>query len=313
MSARGTEDSPAIEAYDVRMRYGGRHVLRGVDLAVRAGEVFCLLGPNGAGKRTTIEILEGFREASAGTLRVLGMDPRGQPRALRERIGVVLQECGLPAHVRVGELIDAHRSYYPRPRGRGELLDLVDLRDERDTTVRHLSGGQRRRLDVALALAGDPELVFLDEPTTGFDPEARRRCWTAIDNLRTLGTTILLTTHYLAEAERLADRLAILTDGRIAACGTTTELAHEVGAPTRISFTVSFDVGANGGVVSDMPAEVTDDGRVVITTHDPTAVLRSLLDWTNRHGISRLENLAVVPPSLEDIFLHFIHRAEADA
>jgi ABC-2 type transport system ATP-binding protein len=302
---------PAIEAYDVEKRYGDRQVLCGVDLEVRVGEVFCLLGPNGAGKTTTVEILEGYREASRGTVRVLGMDPHGQPRALRERIGVVLQDCGFPARLRVSELVDAHRSYYSRPRARAELLDIVELRDERNSTVRNLSGGQRRRLDLGLALAGDPDLVFLDEPTTGFDPEARRRCWTAIENLRALGTTVLLTTHDLDEAERLADRVAILTDGRIAACGTTTELAHEVGALTRISFTVPSDVRTRCSVVGDMPAEPPDDGRAVISTPDPTAALRSLLDWTNRHGIACLDDLAVVPPTLEDVYLHFVDRSKA--
>lgn len=213
--------------------YGDRSVLRGVDLAVEHGEVFGLLGPNGAGKTTTLEILEGFREASAGTVRVLGLDPAEHPVALRERTGVVLQECGFPLYLRVGELIEEWRNFYPAPRPLDELLEIVELVAERDSIVRRLSGGQRRRLDFALALAGDPELIFLDEPTTGFDPEARRRCWATIENLRALGKTIVLTTHYLDEAERLADRVAVLRDGRITACGTPTELADQVGAKPR--------------------------------------------------------------------------------
>jgi ABC-2 type transport system ATP-binding protein len=227
--------SPAIEAVSLQKSYGDRPVLQGVDLAVRRGEVFALLGANGAGKTTTVEILEGFRPPSGGTVRVLGFDPSTHPRELRDRVGIVLQECGFPMHVRVGELLDVWRSFYASPRPVGELLDVVELSSERRSLVRRLSGGQRRRLDFALALAGDPELIFLDEPTTGFDPEARRRCWAAIGNLRSLGKTILLTTHYLDEAERLADRVAILQGGRIRACGTPAELARLAGAVPRIA------------------------------------------------------------------------------
>ena len=215
------------------MRYGDRAVLRGIDLTVRRGEVFGLLGPNGAGKTTTLEILEGYRDPTAGRVRVLGIDPATHAVELRERTGVVLQECGFPLHLRVGELVDAWCTFYRAPRPLDELLEIVELTAERHSVVRRLSGGQRRRLDFALALAGNPDLIFLDEPTTGFDPEARRRCWTAIENLRSLGKTIVLTTHYLDEAERLADRVAILRDGRICACGTAAELADRAGAKPR--------------------------------------------------------------------------------
>jgi ABC-2 type transport system ATP-binding protein len=225
----------AIEVHGLCKVYDGRTVLRGVDLVVERGEVFGLLGPNGAGKTTTVEILEGFRAATSGSVRVLGFDPADHAVALRERTGVVLQECGFPLHLRVGEMLDTWRTFYTAPRPAEELLELVELAPERNTIVRRLSGGQRRRLDFALALAGDPELVFLDEPTTGFDPEARRRCWAAIENLRGLGKTILLTTHYLDEAERLADRVAILRDGRIRACGTPAQLAREAGAEPRMA------------------------------------------------------------------------------
>jgi ABC-2 type transport system ATP-binding protein len=210
-------------------------VLRDVSFAVARGEVFGLLGPNGAGKTTTLEILEGFRPATAGRVRILGFDPATHDVELRQRTGVVLQECGFPLHLRVGELLDAWRSFYRSPRPLGELLDVVELAPERNRVVRRLSGGQRRRLDFALALAGDPEVVFLDEPTTGFDPEARRRCWDAIGNLRALGTTIVLTTHYLDEAQHLADRVAVLCDGTIRACGTPAQLARQVGAEPRLS------------------------------------------------------------------------------
>jgi ABC-2 type transport system ATP-binding protein len=230
-----TKGPPAVEVAGLHKRYGEREVLRGVSFVVERGEVFGLLGPNGAGKTTVLEILEGFRPPTAGTVRVLGFDPAAHDVELRERTGVVLQECGFPLHLRVGELVDAWRSFYRAPRPLDELLDVVELAPERDHVVRRLSGGQRRRLDFALALAGRPEVVFLDEPTTGFDPEARRRCWDAIANQRALGTTIVLTTHYLDEAEHLADRVAILCDGTIRACGTPTELARQAGAEPRLS------------------------------------------------------------------------------
>jgi ABC-2 type transport system ATP-binding protein len=230
-----TRRGPVVEVDGVSKRYGDRVVLRDVSFAVARGEVFGLLGPNGAGKTTTLEILEGFRPATAGRVRILGFDPATHDVELRQRTGVVLQECGFPLHLRVGELLDAWRSFYRSPRPLGELLDVVELAPERNSVVRRLSGGQRRRLDFALALAGDPEVVFLDEPTTGFDPEARRRCWDAIGNLRALGTTIVLTTHYLDEAQHLADRVAVLCDGTIRACGTPAQLARQVGAEPRLS------------------------------------------------------------------------------
>src|ERR1700691_4879879 len=217
------------------MKFGATQVLHGVTFNVNYGEVFCLLGPNGAGKTTTLEILEGFRSPTGGTVRVLGLNPAVQSAKLRERAGMVLQEGGFPRQARVGELIEVWRSYYPKPRPLCDLLEVVELTEARNTQVRKLSGGQRRRLDFALALAGDPDLVFLDEPTTGFDPEARMRCWAAIENLRRLCKTILLTTHYLDEAERLADRIAILRAGRIELSGTTHEVATRAGLATRIS------------------------------------------------------------------------------
>ena len=219
----------AIAVRGLTMRYHDREVLKGVDFDVNGGEVFCLLGPNGAGKTTTNEILEGFRQRTGGEVSVLGLDPGAHPTRLRERVGIVLQECGFPRQARVAELIDCWRSYYPSPRPLGELLEIVELSGEKNTLVRKLSGGQRRRLDFALALAGDPDLVFLDEPTTGYDPESRRRCWAAIENLRDLGKTIFLTTHYLDEAERLADRVAILINGKIAVNGSVSEVAAQAG------------------------------------------------------------------------------------
>ena len=302
----------AIEMHGVEKSYGVRHVLRGVDLEVRAGEVFCVLGPNGAGKTTTIEILEGFRPTSAGAVRVLGMDPGAQPEALRERVGVVLQECGFPRHLRVEELLDAWRSYYDRPRPLAELLELVELTDQQTTMLQRLSGGQRRRLDFALALAGDPDLIFLDEPTTGFDPQARRRCWTAIENLRAFGKTVLLTTHYLDEAERLADRVAILTGGRIQMVGTPRQLAMQAGARARLSFAAPAAVRTGMARLPDELGLTLDGDEVNGFVDDPDAVLQVLFRWADRHRLGRLEHLAVVPPQLEDVYIQLVASVTAD-
>jgi ABC-2 type transport system ATP-binding protein len=310
LTREATDEGAAISVRGVEKRYGDKQVLRGVDFDVRYGEVLCLLGPNGAGKTTMLEILEGFRDASAGQVRVLGFDPASQSPALRERVGIVLQECGFPRHLKVAELVQAWRCYYPRPRQLDELLDVVGLQDERRVTVRKLSGGQRRRLDFALALAGDPDLIFLDEPTTGFDPEARRRCWTAIENLRSLGKTILLTTHYLDEAERLADRVAILAEGRIQAVGSPRGLAREFRVPTRISFTTPPAV-ARGELPPPAGFGVNAAGTgLSAAAGDPSAALRELFDWAACYGIGELEDLAVTPASLEEVYLDFFNAGE---
>ena len=278
-------------------------VLHGIDFDVRYGEVFCLLGPNGAGKTTTLEILEGFTAQTDGHVSVLGMNPAAQPARLRERAGMVLQECGFPRQARVAELIDLWRSYYPNPRPLSALLEVVKLTEVRNPQVRKLSGGQRRRLDFALALAGDPDLVFLDEPTTGFDPEARRRCWAAIENLRRLGKTVLLTTHYLDEAEQLADRIAILRAGHIELTGTTHEVAARAGLDTRISFTTPSALRCGrvplpGGIELSVrgPESVCHTGNAAMT-------LRMLLDWARQNSLGDLEGLAVTAPRLEDTYL----------
>src|SRR6202046_4092931 len=299
----GVTESLAVQVTGLRMSFGGTEVLHGVDFDVRYGEVFCLLGPNGAGKTTTLEILEGFRAPSHGHVSVLGMDPAAQPARLRERAGMVLQECGFPRHARVAELVDLWRSYYPAPRPLGDLLEVVELTEVRNTQVRKLSGGQRRRLDFALALAGDPDVVFLDEPTTGFDPEARRRCWAAIENLRGLGKTILLTTHYLDEAERLADRIAILRAGRIELSGTTQEVAALAGLATRISFTTP---SALRRAQVPLPAGIELAVRgpeMVCHTGNPGMTMRLLLSWALEHRLGDLDGLAVTAPSLEDTYL----------
>ena len=293
----------AVHVAGLRMSFGATEVLHGIDFDVRHGEVFCLLGPNGAGKTTTLEILEGFTAQTDGHVSVLGMNPAAQPARLRERAGMVLQECGFPRQARVAELIDLWRSYYPNPRPLGDLLEVVELTEVRNAQVRKLSGGQRRRLDFALALAGDPDLVFLDEPTTGFDPEARRRCWAAIENLRRLGKTVLLTTHYLDEAEQLADRIAILRAGHIELTGTTHEVAARAGLDTRISFTTPSALRCGrvplpGGIELSVrgPESVCHTGNAAMT-------LRMLLDWARQNSLGDLEGLAVTAPRLEDTYL----------
>jgi len=223
---------PAIEVTHLKRSYGDLVAVDDVSFSVARGEVFCLLGPNGAGKTTTTEILEGYRDRSAGAVRVLGRDPAGHYRELRERVGIVLQESGAQAELSVAELIDMYGSWYRRRRTTDELLALVELQGKRDTAARELSGGQRRRLDLALALVGRPDVLFLDEPTTGFDPEARRQAWRMLDTLADDGTTIFLTTHFMDEAQALADRIAVMVGGRIAALGTLEELGVRPLPPT---------------------------------------------------------------------------------
>jgi len=295
--------SLAVQVRGLQMSFGATQVLRGVDFEVSHGEVFCLLGPNGAGKTTTLEILEGFRTPTAGTVRVLGLNPSAEAARLRQRVGMVLQECGFPRQARVAELIEIWRSYYPNPRPLADLLGVVELTEARNTQVRKLSVGQRRRLDFALALAGDPDLVFLDEPTTGFDPEARRRCWAAIENLRGLGKTILLTTHYLDEAERLADRIAILRSGRIELAGTTHEVAARAGLATRISF-ITPPALRRGQVALPDGIDLAVHGPLSVCHSDNAALtLRRLLRWAEQHSLGDLDGLAVTAPRLEDTYL----------
>ena len=296
----------AIEVRGLTMSYGDRQVLLGIDFEVSPGEVFCLLGPNAAGKTTTVEILEGLRQRTGGTVSVLGMDPQAQSARLRERVGIVLQECGFPRQARVAELIDSWRGYYRNPRDLKDLLQVVELTQERNTQVRRLSGGQRRRLDLALALAGDPDLIFLDEPTTGFDPESRQRCLAAIENLRALGKTIVLTTHYLDEAERLADRVAILAGGRIQVAGTVRHIARLAGVPTKIKFAAPERVLA-GSVPppASLGVELRGDVAVCHTQHAATA-LRELLRWAADHDLGDLADLSVAAPTLEDAYLRLV-------
>ena len=273
----------AIEVHGLRKSYGDYEAVRGIDFAVRRGEVFGLLGPNGAGKTTTVEILEGYRARGEGDVAVLGFDPEQRPRAMRERVGIVLQSTGIYRHVTVHEVLAHFGSLYPHPREVDEVIALVGLTGKEDERARRLSGGQLRRLDLALALVGDPELIFLDEPTTGFDPAARHAAWDTIRSLKALGKTVLLTTHYLDEAQELADRVAIIKDGRIIVEGSPSELGAASG-PYRIVF-------RNG-----------DGSLVEHVTDDPTALLHELTEQALAAG-TRLEGLSVTRPTLEDVYL----------
>ncbi|HXG77535.1 MAG TPA: ABC transporter ATP-binding protein [Gaiellaceae bacterium] len=275
----------AIAVRNLRKAYGGVEALRGVTFDVEVGEVFGLLGPNGAGKTTTVEILEGYRRRDGGEVAVLGHDPGAAPRELRERIGVVLQQSETVSHLTVRELVAMFAGYYRRPRDVDEVVELVGLQDVRDARVKTLSGGQKRRLDLAVALAGDPELVFLDEPTTGFDPAARRSAWNLIRSLRALGKTVLLTTHYLDEAQQLADRVAVLRGGEIVRLGTPSELTHTSGR-VEIRFR-------------------SDGQPVVLETHEPTRVLHDLTARALAEG-RELEHLEVRRPTLEDVYLELV-------
>jgi len=272
----------AIAVRDLRKSYGALEAVGGIDFEVQRGEVFGLLGPNGAGKTTTVEILEGYRKRDAGEVEVFETDPATAGGEWRERIGVVLQSSAMYETLTVVESLRLFAGYYERPRPVDEVVELVGLEEKRDDRVRRLSGGQRRRLDLGLALVGDPELIFLDEPTTGFDPRARRQAWDTIRGLRGLGKTILLTTHYLDEAEQLADRVAVLAQGRIVASGTPAELTGSVPA-TEIRY--------------------RENGReVVLETDEPTRVLHDLTAKALAQQ-RELEGLQVRRPSLEEVYL----------
>jgi ABC-2 type transport system ATP-binding protein len=277
--------APAIVVSDLRKSYGRTEALRGVSFEVAEGEVFGLLGPNGAGKTTTVEILEGYRARDGGAATVLGHDPGSSPKELRERIGVVLQQSEPSPLLTVRETHQMFAGYYARPRDVDEIIELVGLAEKRDARVKTLSGGQKRRLDLGVALVGSPELVFLDEPTTGFDPAARRAAWDLIRSLRSLGTTILLTTHYLDEAQQLADRVAVLRDGEIVRQGTPRDLIGDSGV-TEIRY-------------------MRDGELVVVETVEPTRALNELTSAALSSGLE-LDQLEVHRPTLEDVYLELV-------
>jgi ABC-2 type transport system ATP-binding protein len=277
----------------LRKSYGDFEAVRGIDLEVHKGEVFALLGPNGAGKTTTVEILEGYRRRSGGEVEVLGEDPERAGRGWRERIGIVLQSCRIDPYLTVRESLALFAGYYRAPRPVEDVIELVGLQGKADTRARQLSGGQQRRLDVGMALVGDPELLFLDEPTTGFDPSARRQAWDAIAGLRDLGKTIVLTTHYMDEAQRLADRVTIVARGEIVARGTPEELGERQGGPATISYRL-------------------DGEEVSVETATPVKTLNELTGWALEQGVE-LERLEVRRPSLEDVYLELTAQGPEDA
>jgi ABC-2 type transport system ATP-binding protein len=301
---------PAIVVQDLNKDYGELHAVQGLSFTVAEGEVFAVVGPNGAGKTTTVEILEGHRKRSSGAVSVLGFDPETGGRAYRERIGIVLQEAGIDEEFTPRELLRLYAGFYPRPRRVDEVIELVGLTEKRDARVKTLSGGQRRRVDLALGLIGDPELIFLDEPTTGFDPAARRRAWEVVGNLCSVGKTVLLTTHYMEEARQLAARVAVIAAGQLVAIGTPSEL---VGASHDGGGTITFRLPA-AVTAEELPAAgegfaVGADGIVELRTATPTRDLQLLTSWAVEHDIE-LADLSIAPPSFEDAYLELIGRVE---
>jgi ABC-2 type transport system ATP-binding protein len=297
---------PVIRARGLRKSYGDLEAVHGIDLDVAGREVFAFLGPNGAGKTTTVEVLEGYRDRDGGDVTVLGLDPADADPRWRQRIGIVLQECNMQPELTVRESLELYAGYYESPRSVSETIELVGLQGEAERRAGRLSGGQQRRLDVALALVGDPELLFLDEPTTGFDPSARRQAWDVIRSLRDLGKTVFLTTHYMDEAQALADRVAIIAAGGIVASGAPGELGGRGIGASAISFKLPDGVGA-----ADLPATVVDalgrdrrqpNGEIELRTEQPTAILNALTGWALARDLE-LAGLEVRRPSLEDVYL----------
>jgi ABC-2 type transport system ATP-binding protein len=302
------ETVSAITVHGLRKSYGSIEAVKGISFEVAEGEVFALLGPNGAGKTTTVEILEGYRGRDAGSVSVLGMDPERGGSRFRERIGIVLQECGIEELLTVEEVVERQSGYYLAPRPVAELIDLVGLGDKTRARVRTLSGGQRRRLDLALALVGDPALVFLDEPTTGFDPAARRNAWDLVKRLCGLGKTVLLTTHYMEEAQYLADRVAVMAAGCVVAEGTPESIGGRDVGCVRIRFTLP-----DGLPLSALPVSAQSEGAyALIETPEPIRALHILTGWALDRGVE-LQGLTVNPRSLEDVYLELVGDSRAPA
>jgi ABC-2 type transport system ATP-binding protein len=295
-------EGPAIRVRGLSRSYGAVNAVRDVSFDVERGEVFCLLGPNGAGKTTTVEILEGYRVRSGGDVSVLGFDPARGERGMRERVGIVLQQCGVQNDLSVAELLEMYGSYHLHPRPIDEVLDLVELDAKRHERAGELSGGQRRRLDLALALIGDPELIFLDEPTTGFDPAARHAAWSTIRSLCKLGKTVFLTTHFMDEAQHLADRVAIMRDGEIIALGSPDELGGRDARPAEIRFVLPRGVGLDQLPLMPYERCTLDGGRALVVTPEPVEALQLLTGWAIDHELP-LSRLSVSQPTLEDIYL----------
>ena len=289
-----------ITVRDLAKQYGSVVALEGVSFTVAEGEVLALLGPNGAGKTTAVEILEGYRRADRGEIEVLGYDPATGGRGFRDRIGIVLQETGIEPALSVTEAIDLYGASYTRRRPSDELISLVGLEEKADDRIKTLSGGQRRRLDLALGLVGDPDLIFLDEPTTGFDPAARRQSWRLVEGLTALRKTVLLTTHYLDEAQHLADRIVVLNGGRIVAEGTPETLGG-----ARPVTTIRFSLADTGGLPDVGDGPEVDGHWVTYRTTDPTTLLYTLTGWATEQGTD-LAGLEVIRPSLEDIYLDIV-------
>ena len=287
----------AVEVRGLTKSYGSVAAVQRVDLRIGYGEVVALLGPNGAGKTTTVEILEGYLRRDGGEVAVLGLDPARQRRSLKPRIGVVLQSTGVDRYLTVAETIAMYAGYYPHPRPVDDVIELVGLTPQRNSRVVKLSGGQQRRLDVAIALAGDPELLFLDEPTTGFDPSARHEAWQVVKNLAALGKTVLLTTHYMDEAQHLADRVMIIAAGRIVAEGTPATLAGRDAVLAKVRYRP-----AGSSPPADLTGPSGPDGFVEFSAVDLATSLHRLTAWAIEHGVG-LDDLQIVRPSLEDVYL----------
>jgi ABC-2 type transport system ATP-binding protein len=298
-----------ISVEGLRKSYDDFEAVRGIDLEVGAGEIFAFLGPNGAGKTTTVEILEGYRTRSGGAVSVLGEDPQRADRDWRQRVGFVLQESRPVPELTPREAVEQYAGYYAHPRDVEETVRLVGLEEKADVRTSKLSGGQQRRLDVALALVGDPELLFLDEPTTGFDPSARRQAWDVIGGLRKIGKTVFLTTHYMEEAQALADRVAIISAGRILATGSPDELGGDREARTEISFRLPAGVRGPDLPYGIRTAARIESEQVSLSAQDPVPVLRELTNWAGERGIG-LPGLLVRRPSLEEIYLDLTEGAD---